>query len=486
MEIWKTLCVSHIPTPPATTTDNCPTRRYTNIPLGTKDRSGQGLGRFCLEAHSTKAGKTKIIDELRRTLESDDLSDGGRFEENLASLLRVRADLNRYVQELHRVREPLGKTLYQAIGRTAKLAFTPEVRASLPWADVLTVSRADIVERYDLLNELGAQAKVFDVRTTHPWHGFSATAVTITDREQIEQDLRILLAAANRIQELIPDFRSVVETDDLSISDMRQLQPAFALVGALDRLPHGWFDSTTEQLERNAAVFETAATQQGEFESQFAVYTQHFELPLEQAEPLLQPAIRQFSHRYRGLLPSYWRWRSTLRKSTRTGANTTHSVAVRLHAIVCRLLEINNWFVSHQTELAIDVEASETRDREALLRAAERCRAAATLMGTLVAINKKPAQSIEIRDPFRHASVEVPIILSEALRHSVERLDRYWPLGMSDAVTVECAGSQRLVRRVSELLENFSLIQEMVVLQRSLQKCDRSGLCAFVAGALAQ
>src|ERR1035441_2895777 len=41
MEIWKTLRVSHIPTPPATTTDNCLTRRYTNIPLGTKDRSGQ-------------------------------------------------------------------------------------------------------------------------------------------------------------------------------------------------------------------------------------------------------------------------------------------------------------------------------------------------------------------------------------------------------------------------------------------------------------
>jgi hypothetical protein len=30
----------HIPTPPAATTDKCPTRRYTNSPLGTKDRSG--------------------------------------------------------------------------------------------------------------------------------------------------------------------------------------------------------------------------------------------------------------------------------------------------------------------------------------------------------------------------------------------------------------------------------------------------------------
>src|ERR1039457_6764485 len=43
MEIWKTLRVSHIPTPPAATTDKCRTRRYTNNPLGTKDRSGHWL-----------------------------------------------------------------------------------------------------------------------------------------------------------------------------------------------------------------------------------------------------------------------------------------------------------------------------------------------------------------------------------------------------------------------------------------------------------
>jgi hypothetical protein len=46
MEIWKTLRVSHIPTPPAAATDKCLTRRYTNTPLGTKDRSGQSEGHF--------------------------------------------------------------------------------------------------------------------------------------------------------------------------------------------------------------------------------------------------------------------------------------------------------------------------------------------------------------------------------------------------------------------------------------------------------
>ena len=41
MEMWKTKNVSHISTPPAATTDKGRNRRYTNIPLGTKNRSGQ-------------------------------------------------------------------------------------------------------------------------------------------------------------------------------------------------------------------------------------------------------------------------------------------------------------------------------------------------------------------------------------------------------------------------------------------------------------
>jgi hypothetical protein len=41
--MWKTLRVSHIPTPSAATTDKLQTRRYTNNLLGTKDRSGQLL-----------------------------------------------------------------------------------------------------------------------------------------------------------------------------------------------------------------------------------------------------------------------------------------------------------------------------------------------------------------------------------------------------------------------------------------------------------
>lgn len=49
-----------------------------------------GLQDFCLEAHSTKAGKQKVIDELRRTLEAETTRDGDALERELQSLLRAR------------------------------------------------------------------------------------------------------------------------------------------------------------------------------------------------------------------------------------------------------------------------------------------------------------------------------------------------------------------------------------------------------------
>src|SRR5712691_2189059 len=66
--MWKTLRVSHIPTPPATTTDKCPTRRYTNTPLGTKDRSGQRLRSYGIELISPHRRNRKNRTQDRRRL----------------------------------------------------------------------------------------------------------------------------------------------------------------------------------------------------------------------------------------------------------------------------------------------------------------------------------------------------------------------------------------------------------------------------------
>ena len=439
----------------------------------------RGLARFCLEAHSTKAGKTKIIDELRRTLEAEDLSDGGRFEETLTLLTRVRSDLNRYVQELHRIREPLGKNLYQAIGRVAKLGAAPEVRAPLPWTEMSTVSRDDFIERFDLLNELSAQAGIFDGRATHPWRGFFPTVVTISDREQIERNLQTILGASDRVEDLIPHLQAVVGTDDFSIEDLARLQPAFASIATLDRLPRNWFASNAEQLEQKAILFETAARMQLDFESQLAIYNELFDLPLEQAESLLLPAVKQFSKQYRRIWPSYWKWRSGVERSAKYGTKITHSIAMRVHAIVWRLLEVEKWFLSHQAELSD--ESPQIRAPESLSQAAKRYRAAVMLVAALLTIGKQPANQIEISDAFRQASREIPTVLSDLLDQAAERLDQCWPKGLVEGCSLRSATTKALVNRTSGLLGALSLIQEWVALQRTLQRCDSAGLTPFLS-----
>src|SRR5439155_12452865 len=97
-------------------------------------------GHFCLEAHSTKAGKTRIIDDLRRTLEREPITQDTRLEAQIASLKQVRTRLNEYVRALHKRLEPLGLTVYEAIGKVAQLSSEPDILSVLPWADSLRVS----------------------------------------------------------------------------------------------------------------------------------------------------------------------------------------------------------------------------------------------------------------------------------------------------------------------------------------------------------
>jgi hypothetical protein len=145
-----------------------------------------GLERFCLEAHSTKAGKMKIIDALRRTLEAEIGKPDASFEEELQNLIRLRHELNGYVHELHKRIDPLGLSVYQAIGKIAKLHRAPDLRAPLPETNVLTIDRERFHDCHDALTQLASMAHVFDSRGTHPWRGFTAETIGLEAQEKIE------------------------------------------------------------------------------------------------------------------------------------------------------------------------------------------------------------------------------------------------------------------------------------------------------------
>lgn len=443
-----------------------------------------GLDRFCLEAHSTKAGKTKIIDELKRTLEAENASDGKRFDEQLGALLRTRTSLNSYVQELHRVRQPLGKTVYQAIGRVAALASVPEIRAPLPWGSPLDVSLPEVDQCLDTLSELAAHFKIFDARKTHPWRGLASTTLPIDQRESLETDLQTAQAAAQQIELVLPALKATVaEAEQLSLEELGKLRPIFVALSKIDRLPHDWFNKTVEQLLDLAKLFDTGSRLLAEFKEEQQVYGQTFELPLSDAMRLLEPTVRTFSSWHQRLGPGYFRWRSSVKKQVRPGVKTSHTSLAHLHAVVSRLLEIDKWLKEHGPAFAAEADAGALRDRVALSRAAERCKIGATLLKLISEMGKSPTRQSSVDPPFRASIERLQVLLpstSAELAKTLDRLDERWPDGIVDGIQGRSAPICDLMKRTSELLGALNRIQEWVTFQRVLNKCQQLGLNPFL------
>ncbi len=88
----------------------------------------KGLGEFCLELHSNKTTKAKVVETLGRAWDARDAMTADEWAREAADVQRLRDRLNEVVRLLHR-RHPNGLTLHRAIGRSVRdwSASTPVV-----------------------------------------------------------------------------------------------------------------------------------------------------------------------------------------------------------------------------------------------------------------------------------------------------------------------------------------------------------------------
>jgi hypothetical protein len=100
-----------------------------------------GLSFACLEVHSHKSDKLKVVQELAKTLnqaQSEKVeSDAG---EQYQKLIRLRDRLNGYVSELHKIRGGLKLSAFQVHGKLAKILDIPKVDFRLPVDPVLQIT----------------------------------------------------------------------------------------------------------------------------------------------------------------------------------------------------------------------------------------------------------------------------------------------------------------------------------------------------------
>ncbi len=157
-----------------------------------------GLADFCLPLHSYKANKREILEEIGANLKlkAPNISDSAMQALETLSLEQERLD--GYVEELHRVIEPLGKSAYEVYG----ILTASEGVALLPYTEKapLAVSSATLFRREALLEAYGeALSSLGGLPRDNPWSGLSPQKADYAFTRDLYRKLMLLITGVSAI-----------------------------------------------------------------------------------------------------------------------------------------------------------------------------------------------------------------------------------------------------------------------------------------------
>jgi len=158
-----------------------------------------GLGDFCLELHSHKTQKQKLLKDIEARL-SRKYKNAERYPETLAELNNAKKALQNYVDA---VNEPYGKTemtVHDIMWSAERARNLFQVPPRIQMSDPKDVSRLDIKQRQEILSELHAHWTGMEPEAISAWKDISLHKYYATEQQDLGDVLGRLMKS---FQELI-------------------------------------------------------------------------------------------------------------------------------------------------------------------------------------------------------------------------------------------------------------------------------------------
>ena len=162
-----------------------------------------GLGRYCLELHSNKAHKSGVLSQLESAIAHVESSPPEAWEQQALQLASLRAELNAYVDALHK-RRGTGETTFQATSRLIGLHDTTPVALRWPSPDALDANQ--LAELRDLVERLATAAGALGEIPGHPWEAVRRGEWTPAWEQEVRVAADDLRDSVERFQQLASEF----------------------------------------------------------------------------------------------------------------------------------------------------------------------------------------------------------------------------------------------------------------------------------------
>lgn len=151
------------------------------------------LGVFCLDLHSERGKKSNVYEQIRESV-------GGRrtvrdFDFDYAGLTERRRQLNQLVRDLHLIRQPLDRTVFQIQGRLASIQDYPHVNFDV--SEIERLDQARLASIREAADRIRLRKKEFSEHWTSHWRILKSGTAPIELANKIRRDMTELATAAD-------------------------------------------------------------------------------------------------------------------------------------------------------------------------------------------------------------------------------------------------------------------------------------------------
>ncbi|MGB5855287.1 MAG: DUF4011 domain-containing anti-phage protein Hhe [Oceanisphaera sp.] len=204
-----------------------------------------GLGDFCLELHSHKSQKRKVLDEIQsRILNQSRLQTVQKIDAEVARYEELKEQLNEYAKEINQLWEATGISIHDIFSGASRYRRKVNIDPTRLHVTGLSGSELDEVKLLRLRDQIkafrgiyseirkqvGTDAKIYD----HPWSGVTSTDIQMFDSERIVQLLsewqQKLTLLSNATEEIITSWQ-------LNIDELHTLEQLTSLNQDFENLP---------------------------------------------------------------------------------------------------------------------------------------------------------------------------------------------------------------------------------------------------------
>jgi hypothetical protein len=215
-----------------------------------------GLGDFCLELHSHKTNKQKILSDLSsRLAKQEQFSLPQGIDADIDRHENLKSKLNAYVEKINGSWKKTGHTIHQILQKATRLREQYGINPSTLKIDGLTGENLTPVRQNELSDyahmlgsiyrQISDQAKDGKIEQ-HYWHGVENTSLTSDDLATLNNSL---YAWSDSLRALEAGWKRLLHDLDLDIPDVCSLCEIESFIDSTSQLPNLLGGETFDSLE---------------------------------------------------------------------------------------------------------------------------------------------------------------------------------------------------------------------------------------------